>query len=36
MKTRQNNFAFLEDQKLKNLLLEIIKQDYQMMCMCCF
>jgi hypothetical protein len=35
MKTNQNKFAFLEDQLLKSLRVEIKNQDYKMMCMCC-
>jgi hypothetical protein len=35
MNASQNICAFVADQKLENLLLEIKKQDYKMMCICC-
>lgn len=34
MKTYQNKFAYLNEQSLKNVQIEIEKQNYQMMCMC--
>ena len=34
MKTYRSKFAYLEKQSLKNLQIDIEKQDYKMMCMC--
>jgi len=36
MKTYQSIFAYLEEQSLKKVQVDIEKQNYQMMCMCCF